>query len=37
MGDEFENSGFDPRQAELGVKAYVNFDGLHTSVDYDAI
>ena len=32
-----ESNGFDPREAELGVKAYVNFDVLHPSVDYDAI
>lgn len=32
-----ESGGFDPREAELGVKAYVNFDMLDPSVDYDAI
>ena len=32
-----ESGGFDPREAELGVKAYVNFDMLNPSIDYDAI
>lgn len=34
---DVDSGGFDPHEAELGVKAYVNFDMLDPSMDYDAI
>lgn len=34
---DVDSGGFDPHEAELGVKAYVNFDMLNPSMDYDAI